>query len=60
MKAPKECRYNVGVICADGPERCRRCGWDPEVSATRKREYREDLRPLYRSGMIIKFKEERT
>lgn len=60
MKAPKECRYNVGVLCADGPEHCRRCGWDPKVSNKRKREYREASRPLYRSGLIIKFKEERT
>ena len=61
MKAPTQCPFNVGVICAaERPAACRRCGWDPKVSAKRKRKYREALRPLYRSGMIIKFKEERT
>lgn len=36
MKSPKECRFNVGVICADGPERCRRCGWNPAEDQRRK------------------------
>lgn len=36
MKSPKECRYNVGVICADGPDRCKRCGWNPVEDQRRK------------------------
>ena len=61
MKDATQCPFNVAVICAsERPAACRRCGWDPKVSAKRKRDYREASRPLYRYGLIIKFKEERT
>lgn len=36
MKSPKECKFNCGVICADGPERCRRCGWNPAEDKRRR------------------------
>ena len=43
MRAPKECRFNVGVLCEDGPERCRRCGWNP-AEAARRREWIDHAR----------------
>lgn len=33
------CKYNLGVFCCDcdfHPERCEKCGFNPEVSEKRK------------------------
>lgn len=42
------CPYQPGggVLCnldIDTPERCRKCGWNPRVSFSRKRKLRERL-----------------
>lgn len=39
-RAQLACPYRQGVHCGEHGEKCRRCGWRPEVEAKRKKRIR--------------------
>lgn len=49
MPSIPSCMYNSGVDCdeQDIPNKCKKCGWNPDVANQRKFELRMKLEGLY-------------
>lgn len=47
------CKYNTAVDCSDStlrPERCKKCGWNPEECKRRERELLNDSKAMVEQG----------
>lgn len=51
-KEDNPCPFNKEAVVCTTPERCFRCGWNPEVSAERSERIRGELRNRTEGGSI--------
>ena len=38
IKEPIECGFNHGVLCGEEGDKCKMCGWNPDIFKIRMRE----------------------